>query len=204
VIVAHGSRAVPLGAGACGCGRCGTRCPRRVARYGGQAGGVARTPPAFFIPAPLYCGRASFARPFSSSRSPGLPRRRALHGAGGRHRPDPRGLRDDRAGAGAEHRHGARARARRRHPPSGGLGTWLRRRGGHRHGKDPRHPLDRGDHPAGAAQGRRREPRARSDARNAHLERRDRHDRDRAPLVRGWLDHRARHARGGRDPPDVG
>src|SRR3989442_11939384 len=122
-----------------------------VARYGGQAGGVARTPPAFFIPAPLYCGRASFARPLSSSRSPGLPRRRALHGAGGRHRPDPRGLRDDRAGARAEHRHGARARARRRHPPSGGLGTWLRRRGGHPDREEPPPPLRLGGPPASAA-----------------------------------------------------
>src|SRR5207253_2174654 len=44
------------------------------------------------------------------------------------------------------------------------LGAWVRHRSRHRHREDARDSLDRPDHPAGAAQGRRREPRARSDA----------------------------------------
>ena len=155
--------------------------PRFRTRYPRTRGDIC-----FIIP------NASRPRPPSPSRSRGLPPRPAPDRAGHRHRPDPRRLRDHRAGA----RHctsircssGSTARSSGRWAA---VGQGLRHRGRHRHREDARHPADRRGDPPGAAPGRRGEPRAGGDARDADLERRHRHDRHRAALVPGRPDHRA-------------
>ena len=84
-------------------------------------------------------------------------------------------------------------------------GTWLRHRGRNWHGEDARHPPDRRGHPARRSAARRcRQPRARSDARDADLERHHRDHRHRAALVPGRRHPPDRHAGRRRDPSDIG
>ena len=98
-----------------------------------------------------------------------------------------------------EQQHGARD------PRAGARGQGLRHRRRHRNRQDALDPADRRDDSADdALQRRRRESRARGDARDADVERHRRHHRHRPPLVPGRRHSADRYARRRRDPSDVG